>query len=72
MIIRTPISIPILAVIQMNLQEMMTHYQIKIKDILGDSLSIDAYLQCSLSDDESEELDEDDFGLYDEIKIQQK
>ena len=44
----------------------------KNKDISGNSLYIDEFLQCSLSDDESEELDEDEFSLYDKIESQEK
>jgi len=40
-------------------------------DISDDSLSIDAFLPLNLSDDESEELNDDEFGLYDEIECQE-
>ena len=40
-------------------------------DISDDSLSIDAFLPLNSSDDESEELNDDEFGLYDEIECQE-
>ena len=40
-------------------------------DISDDSLSIDAFCPLISSDDESEELNDDEFGLYDEIECQE-
>lgn len=41
-------------------------------NLFYNSLPLDAVLPCSLSDNEDGGLDQDEFGLYDEIDMQEK